>query len=117
MPNAVVVVAKGIVTNDPKRPRATALAFKGGKLLYVGDRSGALDAAGPGASVDELDGFLVPGLADAHAHLTSLGTSLSIADLSDAHDEAGAVAAVVARRDAPEAQPGRVVARPRLGSE
>ena len=106
MPQAVVVVAKGVVTLDPGRPRATALAMKGGKLLYVGDRSGALDAAGPGATVDELDGYVVPGLADAHAHLASLGRSLSTARLEDAVDEASAVAAVVAKRDAPEAHQG-----------
>ncbi len=106
MPQAVVVVAKGVVTLDPKQPRATALAMKGGKLLYVGDRAGALEAAGAGAQVDELDGYVVPGLADAHAHLASLGQGLSTADLTQATGEAGAVAAVVAKRDSPEAYQG-----------
>lgn len=102
----VVVVAKGIITNDPARPRATALIIKGGRIVYVGDAAGAKSAAGPEATVDELDGYLVPGLADAHAHLTSLGTSLSIADLTAAKDEADAVKAVVAKRDAAEAHQG-----------
>ncbi len=106
MPGAVVVVAKGVITLDPARPRATALAMKGGKLLYVGDRAGALDAAGPGAQVDTVDGWVVPGLVDAHAHLASLGRSLSVVNLSEATREADAVAKTVARRDSAEAHQG-----------
>jgi predicted amidohydrolase YtcJ len=94
---AVVVVAKRIRTGDPARPFADALAMQGGKVLKLGTRSEALDAAGAGAVVDELpDAVVVPGLVDAHTHLFSLGQSLSMAQLSDATSEADAVERVKA---------------------
>src|SRR4051812_42360400 len=102
---AVVVVAKRIRTGDPAKPFAEALAMQGGKVLKVGTRAEALEAAGAGAVVDELPGAtVVPGLVDAHAHLFSLGQSLSMAQLSDATSEADAVERVKAA--GPEAARG-----------
>jgi predicted amidohydrolase YtcJ len=90
---AVVVVAKRIRTGDPARPFVEALAMLGGRILKLGTRSEALDAAGAGAIVDELPGAtVVPGLIDAHGHVLSLGQSLSVVQLGDATSEADAVA-------------------------
>jgi predicted amidohydrolase YtcJ len=77
MTDAAVYVAKSVRTLDRSRPLAQALAVRGGKVVAVGTREEALAAAGPDAELVELDGFLVPGLADAHVHLASLGRSLS----------------------------------------
>lgn len=79
---AVYVAAK-IRTLDPDRPEAEALAVRGGRLLAVGGRQEVLAAAGQGARIVEFPAgaVIVPGLADAHAHLANLGRTLSIAKL------------------------------------
>src|SRR5918996_6351738 len=68
---SVVYVAAKVHTLDAARPEAEALAVAGGRLLAVGSRREVLDAVGPGARVVELPAgaVVVPGLADAHAHL------------------------------------------------
>jgi predicted amidohydrolase YtcJ len=80
---SVVYVAAKVHTLDAARPEAEALAVAGGRLLAVGSRREVLDAAGPGARVVELPAgaVVVPGLADAHAHLAGLGRTLSVANL------------------------------------
>ncbi len=96
----VVVVAKRVHTLDPANPVAQALALHQGRLLYVGTEAGALAAAGAGAHVERFpDATVVPGLVDAHGHLTGLGEALSQADLSRARSEAEAVAEVLRRAD------------------
>lgn len=85
MSDTTVYVAAKVRTLDPKRPFARALVVKGGKVAFVGERSDAVYAAGGDARVVELnDAVIVPGLVDAHAHLASLGRSLSLVRLSDA---------------------------------
>lgn len=91
-PTPVVVVPKRLYTLDPLHPTAEALAFRGDTIIAVGTRAQAIEAAGPGALVDELpQAVVVPGLADAHVHLASLGRSLSVVWLTSATDEAKAV--------------------------
>ena len=79
----VVYVAGKIRTLDPDRPEAEALAVAGGRVLAVGSRGDVSQAAGGSARVVELPGgaVVVPGLADAHAHLANLGRTLTIANL------------------------------------
>lgn len=84
MENSVVYVAARVRTLDPARPLANALAVREGKVLAVGTREEALAAAGAGARVEELSGVLVPGLVDAHAHLSSLGRALGVVSLQGA---------------------------------
>ncbi len=92
-PTAVVLVAGRIRTLDPAQPVAQALVVKDGKLAYVGTKERALEVAGPDAAVEAFpDATIVPGLADAHAHLASLGRSLSLVSLGPATSEADAVA-------------------------
>jgi predicted amidohydrolase YtcJ len=87
-------VAKRIRTLDPARPVAQALAVRGGTVLAVGSRDEVLAAAGPEArGVDLGAATLVPGLVDAHAHLSGLGFSLTTARL-----EGSASVAEVVRR-------------------
>jgi predicted amidohydrolase YtcJ len=69
-----------ILTMDPARPVARAVAMQHGRIVYVGDD--ATPWIGPGTRVIELAGrTAVPSLTDAHAHLTGLGDKLEQVDL------------------------------------
>ncbi len=90
--------ARAIRTQDPKAPSVEALVVRDGKILFIGARAAALDFAGSDAAVEDFaDATIVPGLVDAHAHLLSLGRSLSIARLNSARNEAEAVDLVQAQ--------------------
>ncbi|MBL8918956.1 MAG: amidohydrolase [Myxococcaceae bacterium] len=92
----IVVVAKRIHTNDPQRPFATALVVRGDRLAFVGDEGGARAFASSDAVIDRFPAAtIVPGLADAHGHLASLGRALSIVSL-DGMKQAGDVTARIA---------------------
>ena len=74
----VLYAADRVRTLIPEQPLAEALVTRGGKVVAVGGRR-ELQAAHPGVRVVELRGAtIVPGLADAHAHLAGLGRTLSI---------------------------------------
>ena len=56
-------------TQDPNRPRATAVAIRAGRLWTVGSDDEIRAQAGPGAQAIDLEHRLVlPGLTDAHFH-------------------------------------------------
>ncbi len=58
-----------IHTLDPNQPAATALAVHGRRILAVGADADVLDAAGPRATVLDLEGRAVlPGFWDCHIH-------------------------------------------------
>jgi predicted amidohydrolase YtcJ len=85
----IVFVAKRVRTLDPQRPEAEALAWRHGKLIAVGSKREVLAAAGSDAIVETFpESTIVPGLVDAHAHLESLGRSLSVVSLLEAGSEA-----------------------------
>ena len=89
---AVVVIGMRIRTGDPANPTAQAMALRDGRIVKVGSRAEALEAAGPGAVIDEFPaGVVVPGLVDSHGHLLGLGEALTFAGLWDASDELDAV--------------------------
>ena len=93
----IVFVARRVRTMDAARPTAEAIAWRHGKIVAVGDKRVVLDAAGPGAIVETFaDSVIVPGLVDAHAHLASLGRSLSVISLLEVTSEAQAVQRVKA---------------------
>src|SRR6218665_818915 len=86
-----VYVARRIRTLDAERPEARALAVRQGRLVAVGSEREVREAAGDSARVVDLgDAVVVPGLVDAHAHLSGLGLSLTAARLEGARsvDEA-----------------------------
>jgi predicted amidohydrolase YtcJ len=73
----LVATGGNLVTLDPTRPRATALAALDGRIVYVGDDAGARALAGPATRTAELHGrTVVPGFCDAHLHLLWYGTQL-----------------------------------------
>lgn len=60
-----------------------ALVVRDGKIAYAGDRLGALQLAGPGATHVDLKGrTLLPGFIDAHSHLLNYADSLVQANLN-----------------------------------
>lgn len=78
----IVFTAKRVRTMDPARPVVQAVAWKHGKILAVGSRSEVLSAAGADVVVEDFpDATIVPGLIDAHGHLSSLGRAQAVVSL------------------------------------
>lgn len=76
--DSVLYVADRVRTLSSGQPLAQALVVRWGKVAAVGSPD-QLRATYPSARVMELPGAtIVPGLADAHGHVASLGRSLSI---------------------------------------
>ena len=74
------VIRANIVTWDPARPSATAMAVHHGRVVAFDDDADAL--ARDAAQREEHDGHLFPGFHDAHCHTVAFGLSLSELDLS-----------------------------------
>jgi predicted amidohydrolase YtcJ len=69
-----ILVNGRVLTFDPGRPRATALAVAGGRIAAVGERGDVKSWRGPRTEVVDLRGAtVIPGLVDAHAHLDREG--------------------------------------------
>jgi predicted amidohydrolase YtcJ len=80
-----------VVTCDPARPRADAVAVRDGRIAAVGTLDAARAAGGRDAEEVDLRGAVVmPGLVDTHPHLMHFGVFAGpLVDLSDAtsHDD------------------------------
>lgn len=77
---------------------ATAVAVRGGRIVYVGSDSGAMALRGDQTQVIDLAGHvLLPGLVDAHTHVAELGQSLDRVNLTGLATEEEAVARIVER--------------------
>ncbi len=62
-----------VYTGTSTRP-ASAVAVRGGKIVYVGTNAGATRMVGPRTQVLDLQGrFVFPGFVDAHAHFGGIG--------------------------------------------
>jgi predicted amidohydrolase YtcJ len=100
----LVLLGGHVLTQDPRRPRATALAVRDGRLTAVGDDDEVLARATAGTRRVALRGrTVVPGLVDAHAHIWKIGhllTSMTdlrgAASLADLQDRIAAAAARLA---------------------
>ena len=83
-PETTIVTGK-VWTADPAQPWAEAVAIKGDRIVAVGSREEAKQAAGEGArTIDAGDGLVVPGMIDSHIHLISGGLNLTSVQLRDA---------------------------------
>ncbi|CAN7266506.1 amidohydrolase [Phenylobacterium sp. LjRoot164] len=79
-----------ILTMDDARPRAEALAVRGGRILAVGGRDEVLAKAGRGARQVDLGGrALLPGFVDPHGHVSFVGLQAISANLLPAPDGEG----------------------------
>jgi predicted amidohydrolase YtcJ len=74
----VLLVNANVLTMDPGRPRATAVAIAGGRILDLPDDPGQASA---GRVVDLRGATLLPGFHDAHNHMTWFGLSMAEIDL------------------------------------
>jgi predicted amidohydrolase YtcJ len=70
--------ANGVVfTADARGSMASALAIRGGRIVYVGDDAGLAPFVGPATVRVDLSGrFLMPGLIDGHMHPVEAGSTL-----------------------------------------
>lgn len=73
-PADLIVVNAHVYTADSAHWTAEAFAVDDGRVVYVGDRNGAMAYKGDSSTVRDLNGaFVYPGLTDAHAHVVNLG--------------------------------------------
>ncbi len=80
-PASHLFVGGEIVTLDPGRPRAQALAIGDGVVLAVGTREEVESLRGPATEVVDLaGGVVVPALTDHHVHLLNVGLALRWAE-------------------------------------
>ena len=80
-----VVTAQRIHTMDPARPHAQAMAYDdSGAILALGDAKSLLTQWPQAARIDAGDATIVPGLIDAHGHVSELGRMRASADLTGA---------------------------------
>jgi hypothetical protein len=97
----LILTDGNIYTLDPSAPRATALAARGDRIVYVGDAAGALKMKGNSTRVIDLAGkTVVPGLIDAHGHVAGLGflaNRLDVTGTASAQEIATRVAARAAQ--------------------
>jgi len=98
-PRADLIVTNArIYTVDDNHPFVQALAIRGGRVQFVGSTAEALALRGPTTRVIDGSGkTVVPGIVDAHAHLSGLATALRNVDLTGTKSYDEVVARVVAR--------------------
>jgi len=101
----LIVVNANVYTVDDARPRASAFAVRGGKIVFVGsDREARFLAGSATRVVDAAGRTVIPGMVDAHAHLLGLGNSLRNVQLAGSKTYEEVIARVVER--AKTAKPG-----------
>lgn len=82
------------------RHDATAVGVRGGRIVYVGNDSGALALRGITSRVIDLhEQTLLPGFVDAHTHVAELGQSLDRVNVTGVATEAEAVERIVERAE------------------
>ena len=84
--NSQSLVLGSLVTMDPKRPRAEAMAVRDGRIVALGTESQVRAALGPG-KVDvwrHHEGTIDPGLIDTHNHMHWTGIQSRLVDLAGA---------------------------------
>ncbi len=73
-PADVILKDGNVYTGNPAQPKAQAIAIKGRQILEVGTNDEVLRRAGSNTKVIDLaGGTVLPGLADAHYHLSGVG--------------------------------------------
>ena len=109
--HALVLRGGAIHTMDPARPLAEVAVAVGGRWTCVGDEARCASRVPAGAEVIDLrGGSALPGLADAHGHVASLGKAMAAVNLRGARDEGECVQRIAER--AHGAAPGQwIIAR------
>lgn len=88
-----------LITCDPERPFAEAMAVLGDRLLAVGTISEVRDAAGEAAETIDLGGrCVIPGLTDTHTHVARHALEVKTVECRDFVDPAANSVAELMRR-------------------
>jgi hypothetical protein len=91
----LLLIHGNVVTLNPARPSAQAIAVREGRIFWVGSDKEAQKRWGAAkTSVDLRGATVLPGIIDAHTHLFELGKSLLRLNLKDVATEEEAVARV-----------------------
>ena len=78
----LIISGANVVTLDPAKPRAQAVAISNGKIVDVGTNQQILNYATDETKIIDLNGHtVVPGLIDCHVHMLDFGQSLRRLDL------------------------------------
>jgi len=78
----LILSGANVVTLDPAKPRAQAVAISNGKIVDVGADQQILSYATDETKIIDLNGLtVVPGLIDCHVHMLDFGQSLRQLDL------------------------------------
>ncbi len=97
-----------IYTVDERRPKAEAIAVKGDRIVFVGSNRDAQKYVGKATRVVDLEGkTVVPGMTDAHQHLSGVGFREMTLNLEGITSLDDFLAKVKARVD--QAKPGEWV--------
>lgn len=103
--SADLVIFGNILTVDPTRPTAEALAVSDGRIVAVGTRADVQPWVGADTDVREVEGCVLPGFVEAHGHplMEAMALSDRMVDirpvtLRNADDVVAAIHAEVARR-------------------
>lgn len=73
-----------VLTMDPDRPHAQAVAIAGNRITAVGDEAEVMALAGPDTRIiDAGGGALLPGFVESHLHLFSGGAGLTLLQLAE----------------------------------
>jgi predicted amidohydrolase YtcJ len=84
----LVLLNAHIVTIDPQRPSAEAVAVRGDRIVWVGTTAEANQKfPHPSRSLDLGGATVLPGITDAHTHLINLGESYLKINLKDVPTE------------------------------
>jgi len=82
-PADLIITNARIYTVDESHPLAEAMAVRGGKVEFVGSTNRVLALRGGSTRVVDLGGrTVIPGMVDAHGHVSNLGLALRIVDLT-----------------------------------
>jgi predicted amidohydrolase YtcJ len=94
-PASLILINADVVTVDPDRPSAEAIAIQGDRILDVGTTDSMLEYRGGDTEVIDLAGQMaIPGFIEGHGHYTSFGGSLMILDFRNARSFAEIIAMV-----------------------
>jgi predicted amidohydrolase YtcJ len=102
----IVLVNGDVITSDPRRPRARAIAVRDGRIAAVGTGDEALARRGAAEVVDLRGRTVVPGFNDAHCHPMQVGLALSEVDASPASAPGLATLVDLLRERAHAEEPG-----------
>lgn len=101
----LILYNANVITMNPRRPRAQAVAVKGDRIAWVGGNADLAALKGPNTKVIDCGGrTVIPGFIDAHCHVVALAATLVEVDCSPEAVSSIEEIKVALRRQA-EAQP------------